>query len=447
MGAEKEISNWNNYPRIKSTVHEADDPKSLLSTEEVPTVIARGNGRCYGDASLNDQVLSTLSHNKIHDFDKETGIMNCDAGALLSELLEVMIPAGYFLPVTPGTKFVTVGGAIAADIHGKDHLFHGNFGQHVVSLELLIGDGSVVTCSPTENTALFKATCGGMGLTGIVLTAKFKCLPIESSFIEEKFIRTSSLKELAEQFEQNADWPYRVAWVDFTAKGAAAGRSLLLLGRFMKQSELPEKHKANPLQLQTRGKKNIPFFMPDFALSKFVVRLFNKWVYATHPNKTHIVDYDSYFYPLDAIHNWNRIYGKKGFVQYQLVLPLSAGIEAMQEVVDKIRASKYPPFLTVLKRFSTGEKDGLLSFPFEGWTLALDLKRRPGLFEFLQELDQLVLAHGGRLYLAKDARMSKEMFEATYPELDEFTKVVREVNKGKFKSHLAQRLGIYDSVS
>jgi FAD/FMN-containing dehydrogenase len=423
-----------------------DDIPACIKEGQVPNIIARGHGRCYGDASRNEHVISMLHHKQLHSFDAKTGVVNCDAGLLLSDLLETILPKGWFLPVTPGTKFITVGGAIAADIHGKDHFENGTFGQHVNSFELLVGEGKVMHCSPEENKEVFFATLGGMGLTGVILRCEFKCIPAASTYVEEEFVRASSLKELMNAFEENEHWPYRVAWIDFTANNKNAGRSLLLLGRFLEPSKLPAKHQSDPFKLQPERKKNVPFYLPDFALSKMFVRTFNKWVYATHKEKTIVEDYDSYFYPLDSIHNWNRIYGKRGFIQYQMVLPLDKSLEGLEKIIAKIRSNKYPPFLTVLKRFGKSSPGRYLSFPTEGYTLALDLKMRPGLLEFLKELDAIVLEFGGRVYLAKDARMDADTFRKMYPDVDDFIKVVKEVNPGVFRSHLAKRLGLYDAI-
>jgi decaprenylphospho-beta-D-ribofuranose 2-oxidase len=446
MASKQNISNWNNYPKVDSEVCSPEDIPAFVKEEKAPNVIARGNGRCYGDASLNEHVVSMLHHKQLHSFDAATGIVSCDAGLMLSELLETILPKGWFLPVTPGTKFITVGGAIAADIHGKDHFANGTFGQHVKSFELLVGEGKVIHCSPTKNREIFFATLGGMGLTGIILRCDFACIPAASTYIEEEFVRADSLKELMRSFEENEDCPYRVAWIDFTANNKNAGRSLLLLGRFIEPNKLPAKYQSDPFKLQRGGKKNIPFHLPDFALSKMFVRMFNKWVYASHKEKTIVADYDTYFYPLDGIHNWNRIYGKRGFIQYQLVLPLDKSLEGLEKIIAKIRSNKYPPFLTVLKRFGKAEAGRYLSFPMEGYTLALDLKMRPGLLDFLKELDAIVLEFGGRVYLAKDARMDGDTFRKMYPDVDDFIKVVKQVNPGVFRSHLAKRLGLYDAI-
>lgn len=439
----KTIANWSNYPVMETEeqtfTFEEQLAETLLHSDGV---IARGNGRCYGDASLARHIVSTLKFDKILSFDTEKGILECQSGLTLDKILEVIVPKGWFLPVTPGTKFITVGGAIASDVHGKNHHVDGCFSRHVLEMDVVVASGETITCSADLNSDLFWATCGGMGLTGIISRAKFDLKKIETSYIKQKQIKAKNLEEVIQLFEDYKHYTYSVAWIDCLKKGENFGRSILILGEHAKTSELDEQKKKNPLALPKKMKINFPLNLPSFALNQFTVKVFNFLFYGKNFKKeiNNIVSYEPFFYPLDVIHNWNRMYGKPGFVQYQFVLPLESK-QGLVAIMKKINERNMGSFLTVLKVF--GKQDDLISFPKEGYTLALDFPVRNGLFEFLDELDKIVLDYGGRLYLSKDARMKSEMFWSGYANAPKFLDIVKKYNPNfKFNSIQADRLSI-----
>ena len=418
MQHKSQISNWGNYPKVEAKIEQpayiSDVQKAVRDHNQL---IARGNGRSYGDASLGRCVLSTRKLNKFLAFDTEMGIISCQAGVLLSEILEVITPKGFFLPVTPGTKFVTVGGAIAADVHGKNHHAEGCFSQHLISFELVDHEGELISCSPSENEGLFWQTVGGMGSTGVIVSATFYLKPIESVYIKQEALQARNLDEIMQFFAESESWTYTMAWIDCLQKGKNMGRSILLRGEHARREELPLKLRKEPLKFRKRLKLNIPFNFPGFVLNSLSIRVFNFLYYHKQLKKIRrgIVSYDPFFYPLDAINNWNRMYGKRGFTQHQFVLPKSTSREGLEEILTAISKSGHGSFLAVLKLFGDENPFAPNSFPKEGYTLALDFPIKKGLPALLAKLDALVLKHGGRLYLAKDAFMSKEMFAKTYP--------------------------------
>jgi FAD/FMN-containing dehydrogenase len=354
--------------------------------------------------------------------------------------VDIFVPRGWFLPVTPGTKFVTVGGAVASDVHGKNHHLAGSFSSHVRRLKIMLASGEVVQCGPDERPELFAATCGGMGLTGVILEAAFALKRIASAYISQETVRASCLDDAMDLFEEYADRTYSVAWIDCLSRGRGLGRSVLMAGE---HASVEESGSGEPLRLRRRRRLSVPVDMPGFVLGRASVKAFNALYYAKAPRKRtrNVVELDSFFYPLDAIHDWNRIYGRKGFTQYQFVIPKEAGREGMRKVLEMIAGSGQGSFLAVLKLF--GRQDSLVSFPMEGYTLALDFKIRPGVFGLLDELDRAVLDHGGRLYLTKDARMPREAFDRGYGGAERFRELKASFDpEGKFESLQSRRLGI-----
>lgn len=438
------ISNWGNYPVIDA------EYKSFYTEEQLGTLlkesdecIARGLGRCYGDSALSSTIISTTRFNHMLSFDEETGLLECEAGVSLEEILDVFVARGWFLPVTPGTKFVTVGGAIASDVHGKNHHVSGSFSNQIVSMDVMTSDGKVHSCTKSKNKKLFWGTCGGMGLTGVILRASFHLIPIESAYIRQETIKAKNLDEIMDIFEESVEWTYSVAWIDCLASGENQGRSIMMRGEHATLDELKGDKKAAPLSLPEKRKLNVPFNFPSFALNTWSVKAFNELYYRKAPSgKTEsIIGYDTFFYPLDAIHNWNRIYGKRGFTQYQFVLPKETSKEGLKRILDVIAASGQGSFLAVLKLF--GKQDDLLSFPKEGYTLALDFPITPTLFELFEELDRLVLEHEGRLYLTKDVRMDAAMMEKGYDKLEEFKAIKEQMDKRSlFHSLQSKRVGL-----
>jgi decaprenylphospho-beta-D-ribofuranose 2-oxidase len=437
----KRISNWGNYPVIetneKSFTYDEELQQLLLENE---SFIPRGNGRCYGDASLSPTTISTLKYDKILFFDKILGIFECQSGLTLDEILDVVVPAGWFLPVTPGTKFITVGGAVASDIHGKNHHTEGSFSNHIHEMEILLSSGNTIICSPGLNSDLFEATCGGMGLTGIIMRVKFKLKKIETSYIRQKQIKAENLQELIGLFDKYKEFTYSVAWIDCLKRGKYSGRGILILGEHASLMELNENKKKEPLKISGKKQFNFPFYLPSWSLNTFTVKVFNFLFYGKNLKKeiNNLTGYESFFYPLDIILHWNRGYGKKGFVQYQFVIQLDSKdglIEILQKIGDKGMGS----FLVVLKVF--GKQESIISFPKEGYTLALDFPVRTGLFEFLDELDQIVTRCGGRIYMSKDARMKPEVLREGYPDLESFKEIVRKYDpSGKIRSNQSDRL-------
>jgi FAD/FMN-containing dehydrogenase len=437
----KRIANWGNYPVVESDEQSFSFPDQLsqLIQDDIK-FIPRGNGRCYGDASLAERTISTLKYDKILSFDTVQGIFECQSGLTLDQVLEIIVPRGWFLPVTPGTKFITVGGAVASDVHGKNHHVDGAFSNHVVEMDIALSSKQIITCSPTEHIDLFEATCGGMGLTGIITRVKFRLKKIESSFIKQKQIKAENLEEIIHLFEQYSHYTYSVAWIDCLKKGKNFGRSILILGEHAKVDELDEKQKKDPLQLPRKKQITFPFNLPSWVLNAFTVKAFNFLYYVKNVKReiNNIVSYEPFFYPLDAILHWNRGYGKNGFVQYQFVLPLDAK-QGLIEILHRISGKGLGSFLAVLKVF--GKQESIISFPKEGYTLALDFPVRKGLLEFLDELDKIVLQYGGRIYMSKDARMKPEILRGGYPGLDRFKEIVRKYNPdGKIHSIQSDRL-------
>ena len=399
------------YPIIKNKKISLRDAKTLPtyinSTDEF---IPYGNGRSYGDSALNENILYCKTYNNFLDFDVQNGILTCQAGVLLSEILDSVIKRGWFLKVTPGTKLITLGGAIASDVHGKNHHTQGCFSECVEEFTIMLVDGEIKSCKKGDE--LFHATCGGMGLTGVILTAKISLKKINSAFINQTTIKTKNLAETFEAFENYKDIPYSVAWIDCLAKNEEIGKCLLMVGDFADDGNLEYKSKK---------KLSIPFNFPSFALNSLSVKAFN-WLYyakAKDGISKQRVSINTFFYPLDAIENWNRIYGSGGFTQYQFILPKEQSFEGLKEILTKISDSGKGSFLAVLKLYSK-ENENYLSFPLEGYSLALDFKIEAGLFELLNTLDEVVLRHGGRIYLTKDVRVSKETFEKGYPKIEQF---------------------------
>jgi decaprenylphospho-beta-D-ribofuranose 2-oxidase len=439
----KKIANWGNYPVMETNEKSFSFAEQLNDTlQNNEGIVARGNGRCYGDASLAKSTVSTLQYDKILSFDREKGIFECQSGLTLDKILEVIVPKGWFLPVTPGTKFITVGGAVASDVHGKNHHVDGSFSNHVIEMDVLLANGTTLTCSPNSNTELFWATCGGMGLTGIITRVKFDLKKIETSYIKQKQVKAKNLEEVIELFEKYKHYTYSVAWIDCLKKGSSFGRSILILGEHAKVEDLPGNKKNDPLRLPKKKQITFPFNLPSFVLNQFTVKAFNFLYYGKNFKKeiNNVVSYEPFFYPLDAILHWNRGYGKKGFVQYQFVLPLESK-QGLVEILKRISDEGLGSFLAVLKVF--GKQDDLISFPTEGYTLALDFPVRKGLFEFLDELDEIVLRYGGRIYLSKDARMKPEIFWRSYPTAGKFQELVKKYNPGfRINSAQAVRLNI-----
>jgi len=428
---------WGNYSKATYDVHKFEQDLGLL--KQIVTanqdIIPFGNGRSYGDSALNKKIIHARWHHYFLDFDERKGLLTVQSVVLLSEILDIFVPRGWFLKITPGTKFITVGGAIASDVHGKNHHKEGCFSECLAKFSLMLADGAIVGCSRDQNPELFHATCGGMGLTGVILDAQIRLTKIKSQNISQKTVKTKNLEETFAAFETYGNDPYSVAWIDCCSKGKHIGRSLLTAGDFCDDGDLAYQPKPN---------FSVPFYFPSFVLNKYSASAFN-WAYY-HKVKERItretVDIDTFFYPLDAIQNWNRIYGRNGFTQYQFVLPKRESFKGMEEIICKISEAGKGSFLAVLKLYGQANAN-YLSFPMEGYGLALDFKVQKGVFELLDKLDKIILKYNGRIYLAKDVRVKKEVYEKGYPQIHKF----REIRKRyrmmeRYNSFQSQRVGI-----
>lgn len=405
----QKVTNWGNFPVVEKEMKSEDTLRKIQNfVKGNNEIIARGNGRCYGDASFSEHIFSTKRLNKLMSFDRLNGIIECESGVLLSEILEVTVPQGYFLYVTPGTKFISVGGAIASDVHGKNHHAEGCFSEYVLSFSLLNENGDVLSCSRTENADKYWATIGGMGLTGIILSARFKLKNIETAYIRQESIKAENLDEIFNLFDESEDWTYNVAWIDCLQKGTHIGRSIMLRGEHAFKHQLPKNLQENPLRLKKKYNPTVPFYFPNFVLNNTTVKLFNFFYFKKQAKKEvkSYVDYETFFYPLDVVKDWNKIYGKSGFIQYQFVIPKTSGKEGMRKILETIAKSGNGSFLAVLKLFGRNSPLAYNSFPFEGYTLALDFKVNSKLKNLVKDLDKIVEEYGGRIYLAKDS-MSK----------------------------------------
>jgi decaprenylphospho-beta-D-ribofuranose 2-oxidase len=409
--------------------------------------IARGLGRAYGDAAQNagGTVLDMTALDRIHEIDAVNGVVTCDAGVSLHRLMEVLLPLGWFVPVSPGTRYVTVGGAIGADIHGKNHHVSGSFSRHVRAVELLTGDGESRVVTPQDDPALFWATAGGMGLTGVVLAATIQLLPVQTSLMTVDTERATDLDDLMSRLTATDHrYRYSVAWIDLLARGARTGRAVLTRGEHAPLDALPARARRAPLAFRPGRLPAAPRHLPDGLLGRRSVGAFNELWYRRAPRERHgeLQKLSAFFHPLDGVPDWNRIYGRSGFVQYQFVVGYGQE-EALRRIVRRIAARRCPSFLAVLKRFGEADR-GWLSFPLPGWTLALDIPASmPGLGSFLDELDEEVALAGGRVYLAKDSRLRPELMAGMYPRLDDFRELrARHDPRGAINSDLARRLAL-----
>ncbi len=443
--ATRDLEGWGRFPVQSCQTARAEKRRDLAeaaASGDVPSILARGLGRSYGDAALNENsgVVLTAKLGRFLDFNPQTGVLHAEAGASFADILETFVPRGYFLPVTPGTRFVTLGGAIACDVHGKNHHVDGCLAEFVEELELLTASGEVLNCSRQENADIFWATVAGMGLTGIVLTAKLRLIPIETAYIASSFTRTGGLDETLAGFEADAKVKYSVAWVDCLATGASLGRSVIIRGEHASHDELPVG--AEALGYAPAGAKPLPVEFPDFALNGLSVKAFNALYYATHPTSHKVVPFAPFFWPLDAVSGWNKIYGPRGFIQYQCVLPFGTSRAGLVKLLEKISGAGRASFLAVLK-VAGAENPSLLGFMKPGHTLALDLPAAPGIVEFARELDAIVLDHGGRCYLAKDSTLEPANLRQMYPRLPQFEALKARIDpENRFQSSLSRRLHI-----
>lgn len=446
VSTQRVLSGWGRVGPAECTVFRPESPRELAPLLASGSLIARGLGRSYGDPAVNGggAVVDCSRLNAMRSFDDTTGILDCEAGVSLKEIIAAFLPRGYFLPVTPGTKYVTLGGAIAMDVHGKNHHLAGSFGNFVDSITLLAPTGEVMECSRTENSEVFWATLGGAGLTGIILSARLRLTAVETGYMRVDYRRCRDLDAMvAKMHEDDHRYTYSVAWIDCLARGASLGRGVLMRGNHALRRDLGAEHEA-PLKVQDRRKLPVPVEFPGFVLNPYSIRAFNELFYLRHGDRdAAIVDYDNYFYPLDSLSNWNRMYGRNGFLQYQATFPPGER-QGVVKLLEKLGESRRASFLAVLKVMGPAN-EGMLSYPIPGYTLTLDLPNKPGAVDFLRSLDRVLLQHGGKLYFAKDSCALPETIAEMYPRLPEFKALRARLDPhGKMTSNLARRLRLVD---
>ncbi|ABA58413.1 FAD linked oxidase-like protein [Nitrosococcus oceani ATCC 19707] len=440
----KTISGWGRYPVAESILIRPEKmPQACVLGEE--HLICRGQGRSYGDAAISSQgrVILTERLNRFLAFDNATGVLTAEAGVTLAEILETFVPRGWFPPVTPGTQYVSLGGTVAADVHGKNHHHKEAFAAHVIELELILADGRRQRCSPNQNEALFWATVGGMGLTGIITEVSFRLMPIETAAIMARNYTVPDLETIFKWLEDTEhDDQYSVAWLDCAGRSRHLGRGILITGHHAVRDELPGDWEE-PLCSHPKRQKSVPFNLPPFILNRVTIAAFNEFYYHRQGSKKapFLTDYSAFFYPLDTLAHWNRLYGKRGFLQYQAAIPEPHAYEGIRCLLEYLARNRQASFLAVLKRLGPGNI-APLSFPLAGYTLALDLPMGgEKVLNLLQQLDEIVIDYGGRVYLAKDARLSPESLRAMYPRLGEWQQVKQVIDpEERFQSDLSRRL-------
>lgn len=445
------LSGWARTAPTVADVVRAENPDVVIDAVKRAGdrgVIARGLGRSYGDPAQNagGVVIDMTALNRIHSIDANSGLAVVDAGVSLDTLMRAALPFGLWVPVLPGTRQVTVGGAISSDIHGKNHHSAGSFGNHVVSMELLTADGEVRTLAPDgPESELFWATVGGMGLTGIVLRATIAMKHTETAYFIADTDRTADLDETIELFSDGSDeqYDYSSAWFDSISTDSRLGRAALGRGSLATLDQLPKKLRAEPLKFDAPTLLTLPDVFPNGLANKLTFSAIGELYYRKTPKRGRgmVQNLTAFYHPLDLFGQWNRAYGPNGFLQYQFIVPFGKDDE-FRAIVRHIAESGHVSFLNVFKRFGAGNR-APLSFPMPGWTITVDFPIKDGLHRLCAELDERVIDMGGRLYLAKDSRMSPEGFAAMYPRLDEWRKIREAVDpSGVFRSDLARRLAM-----
>ncbi|MBQ0820467.1 MULTISPECIES: FAD-binding oxidoreductase [Microvirga] len=437
------LAGWGRFPVMDAQVYV---PRDLAGIQQLvaskPSVIARGCGRAYGDSAINSSATIDMRRlNRMLAFDPKTGQLIAEAGVVLSDIIAAFLPRGWFPTVTPGTKFVTLGGMIAADVHGKNHRKHGSFRRCVDWIDVMGADGTIQRCSREGHVELFEHTLGGMGLTGIIIRAAVRLRTIETGWIRQTTIPAPNLESAMTALERAHGSTYSVAWIDCLGAGINLGRSLVFLGEHANSPDLPAHRSLHPFTTPDKRKLSLPFNFPCFALNRFSLRAFNTlyyWAGAWNRGEK-LVDWDSFFYPLDAIAAWHRLYGRKGFAQFQCALPLNRSEEGLRALLQTVSKARAGSFLAVLKRF--GPQESRFSFPMEGYSLALDFPITTKTSGLLANLEQITIDHGGRFYLAKDSRMSAETLRASDGRVESFVRMRADSGwKNSFQSAQAERL-------
>ncbi len=442
--SEETLSGWGNIPASTGKVAYPRDAKDIQTTNGTDKLLPRGLGRSYADQATNTQhsILKTERMNHFLAFDDATGILKCEAGVSLEDVIEYLAPRGWFPMITPGTKYITIGGAIANDVHGKAHHADGSFVNCTIDFTILLADGRILKASREENSDLFWANFGGLGLLGTILTATIQLRKVETTYFTQKAFAAKNLDEMLDAIEESEKtYTSSVAWLDSMARGKSLGRGVLTMGNHATLAELPSNLKSNPLKVGKKPKLSVPFYLPSFSLNPLTVKILNTALYIMQKNGKAIAHYDKFFYPLDMINNWNKGYGKKGFIQYQFVLPEKNGRENIRAILTEITKSDCVPFLNVLKKF--GEGQGMLSFPSKGYTFAIDFPITDQLKPFTKKLDDMVLGMGGRIYLGKDAYLDEATFKAMYPQYKEWLDIKRKYDPtNRYSSDLSRRIGL-----
>ena len=437
MSAESTLAGWGHAPVVHGREVRSEDLEAITAD----TPLTRGLGRAYGDASLpargDVRVSGSTLADRLLSFDPQTGELVAEAGFSLDQLYRIFLPRGFFTPVSPGTRFVTLGGMVAADVHGKNHHRDGCLGRHVQRLRLRTGTGAIVTCSRTEHPDLFRATLGGMGLTGHILEVALRLVRVSSPWILQDSERIPNIDRFIEALKTaGAEWPMTAGWIDCVSRGSRLGRGILLRGRWAQPDEAPKTFPTLHAPIP------VPFTMPSWLLGRPAVRAFNVAYYYRHFQRRRraIVHPKAFFYPLDVAGEWYRLYGSPGFAQYQCVLPDSASNRAVRRLLDVISRAGSASCLCVIKDCGA-EGEGLLSFPKPGISVALDIPMRLNASALVDRMNEVVIEEGGRIYLAKDALSRPEHFRAMEPRLDEFLRIRREWDpEGRIRSAQSMRL-------
>ncbi len=447
---ETTLSGWSLRPVARSSVYRPEhrmDVGNVLGELAGHRVVARGRGTAYGDAALNDReaLLDMTRLTRLLEFDATSGCLTCEAGVPLRDVAELTVPHGWFLAVTPGTWKSTVGGCLACDVHGKNHHVAGSFADHVLRFRLAIADGRTTECSRTENTDLFWATAGGLGLTGVVLDITLRLQRIETSSVVVRYAKNRDLDETFASLERTDPEPYSVAWLDVLARGRSTGRSVLMLGRHAGCDDLPLDRRAEPLAWQPGSSIRLPFAVPSGAMSPPMIRAFNALYYRRFPDHGRPVlqPFRSFFYPLEAIDNFSLLYGRRGLYEYQFVVPGPPASRVLQHILERLAEKAYGSFLCVVKRLGPANPSPM-SFPMEGYSLAVDIPARDeALLQLMRCFDDLVAEHGGRVYLAKDSRLAAESIDAMYARRKTWATQLDRLDPDRlFESSLARRLGL-----
>ena len=441
------LGGWGRSPVHDTRLYSPENEADIRVCLQRGKIIARGGGRSYGDSAVSrDITVDMRRFNRYIAFAPDSGQLVAEAGVTLADIIATFLPRGWFPSVISGTKFVTLGGAIAADVQGKNHHVEGSFGRYVDWLDLMQGDGSVIRCSRSENADLFEWTVGGMGLTGVMLRAAVRLRRVETAWIKQSVYTAAGLEETLNCLDENNDSAtYSVAWIDCLARGSRRGRSVLFLGNHAQPEDLPAARRQNPLHLPPKRSLTLRFNLPDFVLNRYTMQIFNAVYYrnnsALSRTAAHLVDCDSFFCPLDGLLQWNKLYGRRGFIQYQSVLPLASASAGLQEQLAALARARHGSYLAVLKRL--GAQDNHFSFPMTGYTLALDFPANDKTQALLNELDAITLAHGGRFYLAKDSRLTANTLSAADERVKQFQAMRQKSGAcNHFMSMQAERLNL-----